>query len=95
MGTKKQTSLLDHFLGEEIVLFVKDMDSEVQTEEGQALIPLVCEGFFKDYDESFIMLTDEYETSFCLVAINSIVKIDNKANLVMNPIDKVDPGQMN
>ena len=96
-ATRTRTSLLEEFLGDNVLVSIKDMDVNVSTEEGEGIAPMMLQGVFVDFDDTFILLSDEGKTTYSLVNINSIAKIDI-INAVMeemlNP-DRPKVGEMN
>lgn len=71
-----RTSLIEEFLGDNVLVSVKDMDVNISTEEGEGVAPMMLQGILVDYDSRFILLSDNTETSFSLINIDSVVKID-------------------
>ena len=74
--TKTKASLLDAFLGEFVIMFLQNVDTTVDTEEGTATIPLALEGIVYDYDERFVLIGTEDKSAYSLVNLNCICKID-------------------
>ena len=96
MTKKVDANLLDAFLGEYVVILLRDVNAQVQTEEGAiATIPLVAEGEVLDYNGEFIMLSIDNKQQTSLVSLDSIVKIDTSNGPAMNFFDKPGPGDYN
>jgi hypothetical protein len=96
MTKKVEANLLDAFLGEYVVILLRDVSTQVQTEEGAiATIPLVAEGEVLDYNGEFIMLSIDNKQQTSLVSIDSIVKIDTSNGPAMSFFDKPGPGDYN
>jgi hypothetical protein len=96
MTKKVDANLLDAFLGEYVVILLRDVNTQVQTEEGAiATIPLVAEGEVLDYNGEFIMLSIDNKQQTSLVSLDSIVKIDTANGPAMNFFDKPSPGDYN
>jgi hypothetical protein len=93
--TKKQP-LLSQFLGDSILVFLSEFDQDIQTEDGGvATVPMVLQGVLVDIDDNFILLGDETNGGFSLVAISHIGKIDTINEATKDIIGKIDKGSMN
>ncbi len=76
MTKKPKESLLSSFLGDMVTVFLSNFDSEAQSEEGPITIPMVLQGILVDFDDNFILLGDNNDGQFSLVALSHIGKID-------------------
>jgi hypothetical protein len=92
--TSDSSGLLKEFLGEAVIVVMTGMDAEVVHEDGSAIMPTAVEGILWDYDKNFIMLGDEYKTTFSLLSLKHIGKID-MSDAVEVVGSKSDPRNMN
>lgn len=83
----RSDSLLGEFISEHIVIVLTALDTQVQTPDGDsAVVPMVAEGILFDYDNQFLLLGNDTKTSFSLVPIDRIGKIE-----MVDPLAPMDP----
>ena len=92
-----RSNLLKEFLGEMVLIFLKDMNTQISTDEGVADVPLMVEGILRDYDDSFLLISDENEVTFSLVSMSCVGKIDMADNVAdsMKDPNRPKPSEMN
>lgn len=96
MAKKSTYRLLESMLGENVLIFLTNIQQQVQTEEGIIEVPLAQEGMILDMDENFLLVGNEDQTNVSLLNISNIAKIDilDDNNQVLN-MDKPKKMDMN
>ncbi len=79
-----------------VTVFVTGFDTDVQTEDGVATVPMVLQGILVDYDEQFLLLGDNENGQFSMVNFNNVCKIDTvNENEDEEPSNKPSKANMN
>jgi len=92
-SSKTGSRLLEHFLGDEIIVYIKGVDTEISNEDQTAVVPLTLQALLIDYDDCYLLLSNDDKTAYSLINQNMVAKIDTVDDSMQSLLDPNRPAK--
>jgi hypothetical protein len=97
-SSSAKRSLLDEFLTEYCIFYLIEAQSSIQSESGEVIdVPYTVDGILWDYDDDWMIISDDQQVNFSLLRKKSVAKIDiiSEKTKAMSDPSKPSPQDMN